>query len=186
MVSLVGPRPEVFETGAHVFVVGSLLDVNGAELSSDAAGRPPAGESIRELPVQILTLLVEEFGADVRVQQVAVRDVELLVALVEAAAGVGGVFQALELVLVEVGAGEGDEAVEEGVVEVREGFEVRVERVGGHGDAGAEDLVCGGRGAWVVDDVHEGEGFGGVGIGEGIHCWCWQGWRRGLCCLGEC
>ena len=67
-------------------------------------------------------------------------------AFVEAAAGVDDVFDALELVLGEVGCDEGDEVVEEEVVEVGEGFDGWCGWVGGHGDAGFEAAV----GGWGV------------------------------------
>lgn len=72
MVALFGSCPGVLKTDAHVFVVGTALDVDGAELSPYAASRRPVaccnGEGVGELPLQRLALLVEEFRADVRVE----------------------------------------------------------------------------------------------------------------------
>ncbi len=66
-------------------------------------------------------------------------------AFVEASARVDHVFDAFELVFVEVGTCEGDELVDEVVVELGEGFDGGVGRGGGEGDTHFEDLVCVGR-----------------------------------------
>ncbi len=58
---------------------------------------------------QCLDFGVEGFGAGVGVEEVAVCDLELVVAFVEASARVDHVFDAFELVFGEVGTGEGDE-----------------------------------------------------------------------------
>lgn len=125
-------------------------------------------ESVRELLAQLFEFLVQDLGAGVRVKELAVRDLEFGVAFVEAAAGVDQVVHALELVFVEVGAGDGDEAVYEEVVEVGEGFDDGGARVGGERHAGFEDVV----GCWgveVEDRVHEGHGVWKGGAGERCH-----------------
>lgn len=65
--------------------------------------------------------------------------------LVEAPSAVGHVVHALELALGEVRTREGDESVQEEVVEAREGFDAGGGWVGGEGDAGFENVVCRGR-----------------------------------------
>lgn len=98
-------------------------------------------------------------------------------AFVEAAAGVDDVFDAFELVLGEVGVDEGDELVEEEVVEVGEGFDGWGGGVGGHGDAGFEELVRG-EGVVVWEGGCEGGGWRGGGGGGGWHVfylWEWVG-----------
>ena len=59
---------------------------------------------------------VELLAGGGAVEQVVVGDVEFVVGFVVAAAGVGEVVEAFEFVFGEVGAGEGDEEVEEVVV----------------------------------------------------------------------
>lgn len=155
-----GPRSEDLETEAQVFVVAAALDADGAELPV-RAGHPGAvvvGDVVRQLASQVLESRVEDLGAGVGVEQAAVRDLKLVVAFVEAPARVGHVIHAFELALGQVGAREGDELVDEEVVEGREGFDDGgCGRVGGEGDAGLEDLVGRGR-AVVKDGVHEGHG----------------------------
>ena len=153
-----GSRSEDFETDAHVFVVAAALDADGAELLV-RAGHAGAvvGDVVRQLAPQVLELRIEDLGAGVGVEQAAVRDLDFVVAFVEAPARVGHVIHAFELALGQVGTREGDELVDEEVVEGREGFDGGGGRVCGEGDAGLEDLVRRGR-AVVEDGVHEGHG----------------------------
>lgn len=141
-------RLEGFETRAHGFVVGATLELRGVELCADACddSRVSAriGEGLRKLAFQVFEFLLEDVPAGVGVQEVAVGFVEFGVADVEAAAGVGEVFHAFEVVFGEVGTGEGDELVDEVVVEVGEGFDGGVGGVGGEVDGHFEDVVCGG------------------------------------------
>ena len=118
------------------------------ELFADACynGRVTAllGEGIRKLAVQFFEFLVEDVPAGVGVLEIAIGFLEFGVADVEAAAGVGEVFHAFEIVFGEVGTGEGDELVDEVVVEMGKGFDGGVGRVCGEVDGHFEDVVCGG------------------------------------------
>ncbi len=119
------------ETDAQVLVVPPALGLDRV----DAVARGAAFVVVREPASQFLDLFFEHLGAGVGVEEVAVGELELGVAFVEALAGVDDVVDALEVALGEVGAREGDEAGDEEVVEVREGFHVGGEGVGGKGDA---------------------------------------------------
>ena len=170
MLAVSGPRSEVLETETQVFVILSALDADGAELPV-RAGDPGAvvvgDDVVRQLASQVLEFCIEDLGAGVGVEQAAVGDLELVVAFVEAPARVGHVVHAFELARGQVGAREGDELVDEEVVEGREGFDDGGGGgVGGEGDAGLEDLV-GRRRAVVEDGVHKGHGCAwGRGAGD--------------------
>ena len=153
---------ERHEPDAHVLVVGLALSLDGVQLNAEALGgggggvvmlgsAHDEGEGVGELFLYLVGFLVEGFGAGVGVEEVAVGGLELCVAFVEAAAGVDHVVHALEAAGGEVRAREGDEVVEEVVVDVRGGFDAGGRgggggRVHGEGHAGFEDLVGGGRG----------------------------------------
>ena len=64
-----GFGPEACETDAHVFVVGSTLDLDAAEVLSDRS-RPVAfsGEGMLKLTSQIPDFSVEDFRAGVGVE----------------------------------------------------------------------------------------------------------------------
>ena len=141
-------RLEGFETGAHVFVVGATLELRGEELFADArySSRVTAllGEGIRKLALQFLEFLVEGVSAGVGVEEIAIGVLEFGMADVEASARVGEVLDAFEIVFGEVGTGEGDELVDEVVVEMGKWFDAGVGRVCGEVDGHFEDMVCGG------------------------------------------
>ena len=143
-----GSRLERLETGAHALIISATLELRGVELFADAChnGRVAAlrGEGTRQLALQFFGFLLEDVPAGVGVLEVAIGFLEFGVTDVEAAAGVGEVFHAFEVVFGEVGTGEGDELVDEVVVEVGEGFDGGVGRVGGEVDGHFEDVVCGG------------------------------------------
>ena len=143
-----GSRLEGVETGAHALVVGAALELRGVELFADACdiSRVSAvlGEGVRKLAFQFFELVVEDVAAGVGVLEVAIGFLEFGVADVEAAAGVGEVFHAFEIVFGEVGTGEGDELVDEVVVEVGKWFDGGAGRVCGEVDGHFEDVVCGG------------------------------------------
>ena len=185
VLAALGPVVEGLETDAHVLVVGLALDLEGGDVVAYHRSRCLVvafvvivvvffgGQRIRELLGQLVVSLIEGLGAGVGVEQVAVGGLELGVALVEAPAGVDQVVHAFELALGEVGAGDGEEVVEEEVVDLREGFDDgggdgAAGGFGGEGHAGFEDLVCC-RGTLVEDRLHEGHGVWCWGACEGQH-----------------
>lgn len=146
---------EGLEADAHVIVVVAALDLDGSDVAAqqrhsrsrliafDVSGDEEEGEGILEPILQLVVFLLERLGAGVGVEQVAIGDLELGMAFVEAPPGVDDVLDAFELVLCDVGTGEADEVVDEEVVDVREGLDGRAGGVGGEGHAGFEDLVRG-------------------------------------------
>ena len=149
MLAGLGFGAEGVEAAAEVFVVGLALGLDGEEAGAQGHHLVASAVALAlgkgELPGQLPGLPVEDFGAGVGVEEVAVGGLELGVAFVEAAARVDDVVHAFELAFGEVGPREGDEVVDEEVVDVGEGFDGRGGRVRGEGDAGLEDLVRGGR-----------------------------------------
>lgn len=152
MLAGLGLGVESVEADAHVVVVDAALGLDGVDvfaqhsssrsslIAFDVSGEE---ERIIEPFLQLFVFLLERLSAGVGVEQVAVGGLELGVAFVEAPSGVDDVVHAFELVFRDVGTGEADEAVDEEVVEVREGLDGRAGRVGGEGHAGFEDLVRG-------------------------------------------
>ena len=149
---------EGVEAAAEVFVVGLALGLDGEEAGAQGhrlvASSPSSSSSAAalalalgegELPGQLPGLPVEDFGAGVGVEEVAVSGLQLGEAFVEAAARVDDVDNEYQLAIGNMNPHEGDEVVDEEVVDVGEGFDGRGGRVRGEGDAGLEDLVRGGR-----------------------------------------
>lgn len=155
VLAALGPDVEGVEADAHVVVVVAALEFDGGDVvaqqrhsgSGSVGGRLIASvvgsEGVREPFLQLFVFLLERLGAGVGVEQVAVGDLELGVAFVEAPPGVDDVLHAFELVFRDVGAREADEVVDEEVVDVREGLDGRAGGVGGEGHAGFEDVVRG-------------------------------------------